>query len=221
MNAAWNRIETAHFTLFYDERDGTLADGLRRRIDEDFDRVTGNLALEAPEGKFSFYLCPDVPAFMDCAGKTPETYERWMVGNTDYDQKRLCILSPRAVTDRPPEAMDSVITHEIVHIAMDALRSGDACPLWLGEGIATLYAGQVRAASAEACPTIGELEADFPGNGGYDYAGAYVWYLIDRFGMERFKRIYAGEEDASAVLYPGFERDAVIAWNAAKANPAG
>ena len=77
------------------------------------------------------------------------------------------------------------------------------------------------AENAETCPLIGELERDFPGRGGYDYAGAYVWYLIRRIGMARFKRVYAGEEDVKALLYPGFERDAVTAWKAAKANPAG
>lgn len=222
MEASWNRIETAHFTLLYDERDRALAEAWSRRIDEEFDRVTRDLALDAAEGKFSFWLCPDVASFMARAGKTPGTYETWMVGNTDYAGRQLCILSPRVVADRPPEAMDKVVTHEIVHIAMDALRPGDECPAWLGEGIATLYAGQVYAVSAEACPLICELERDFPGNGGYDYAGAYVWYLIERHGVERFKRVYAGAEDTAALLYPGFERDAVSAWRSGiTANPAG
>ena len=226
METTWNRIETDHFTLFHDARDRALVETWSRRVDEAFERVTRDFALETPEEKFSLYLCPDVPTFMAYAGKTPETYETWMVGNTDYDRRRLCVLSPRVVTDRPPEAMDQVLTHEIVHIAMDALCSGEECPLWLGEGIATLYAEQVYAGSVETCPLISELEEDFAGNGGYDYAGAYVWYLMDRHGAERFKRVYAGEEPASAVLYPGFERDAVIAWQRREedeltANPAG
>ena len=218
----WRRMETAHFTLLYNTRDKALAEDLRRRVDEDFDRVARDLSLPALEGRFAFYLCPDVRSFMACAGRTEETYETWMVGSADYGKRQLCILSPRVVTDRPPEAMDKVITHEIVHIVMDALRSGDECPAWLGEGIATLYAGQVWATSAENCPSIGELEKDFPGNGGYDYAGAYVWYFMERYGLERFKRVYAGAEDASALLYPGFEREAVTAWQAGvTANPAG
>lgn len=217
----WNRIETAHFTLFYDTRDRAQAETWSRRAEEDIARVTRDLNLPAPEGKFDFYLCPDVTSFMDQAGKTAEDYEPWMVGNADYEKRRLCVLSPRAVTDRPPEAMDQVVTHEIVHIAMDALRPGDECPPWLGEGVATLYAGQVWAESAEACPSIGELEEDFVGNRGYDYAGTYVWYLMERHGMERFKRLYAGTEEIAPLVYPGFERDAVTAWQAARRNPAG
>lgn len=211
-NAPWRRVETAHFTLYYGELDRALAESLRDRVDETLERVARDFALEAPEGKFDFYLCPDVPSFIACADRTAETYQPWMVGNADYEKRRLCILSPRVVTDRPPEAMDRVITHEIVHIAMDALCPGDQCPAWLGEGVATLYAGQVWAGNAEDCPLISALEEDFPGNGGYDWAGAYVWYLIERCGMERFKRVYAGEEPVSAVLYPGFERDAAAAW---------
>ena len=221
---SWRQIETDHFTLFYDERDAALAEALRCRVDEDFQRVSRDFDLRAPEGKFAFYLCPDVPTFMERAGKTPDAYETWMVGNTDYEERRLCVLSPRAVTDRPPEAVEKVITHEIVHIAMDALCPGDACPLWLGEGVAALYAGQVYVRSEEACPLISELEQDFVGHGGYDCAGAYVWYLLERCGVERFKRIYAGEEPVSAALYPGFERDAAAAWlsrTRVTANPAG
>lgn len=222
----WRRAETAYFVLYFDDRDREIAESLRLRADETLARVLRDFSLDAPEGKFDFYLCPDVPSFIACAGMPEEAYQRWMVGNADDENRRLCVLSPRVVTDRPPEAMDKVITHEIVHIAMDSLRPGGECPAWLGEGIATLYAGQVAAYSAEHCPLIGDLEADFPGNGGYDYAGAYVWYLLERCGLERFKRIYAGQEPAWAALYPGFERDATAAWQRRErdgftANPAG
>lgn len=208
----WNTVETAHFTLRYDDRDRALAETLRLSADGTFDRVARDMGVQPAGKKYDFYLCPDVAAYMEVTGYTAETYETWMVGWASDTQRRLCILSPRVVKDRPPEAMDKVIIHEIVHIVMDTLRPGDECPLWLGEGVATLYAGQVNAMSVEACPSIRELEEDFVGNGGYDYAGAYVWYAIQKAGMERFKRLYAGEEDVGQLLAPGFEREAVAAW---------
>lgn len=214
----WSHVETAHFILHYDERDHALAESLRRRADEDFERVTRDFSLTVPAEKFDFYLCPDVAAYQEITGYTEETYETWMVGWADYERRRLCILSPRVVRDRPPEAMDSVITHEIVHVVMDALRPGDECPLWLGEGVATLYAGQTcsRAVDVRHAPRIAELEEDFVGHGGYDYAGVYVWHFMNTFGKERFLRVYRGEEPAA--LDDGFEREAVAAY--LKAYPA-
>ena len=209
----WNRLETAHFTLLYDTRDTALARKISRRADATFDRVTQDFSITPPDATFDFYLCPDVSTFMACAGKTPETYETWMVGNADYENRRLCVLSPRVVTDRPPQAMDQVITHEIVHIAMDALCPGDECPVWLGEGIATLYAGQVYPAADGPVPHIADWtdEMAFANGGGYDYAGAYVWYFIKKYGLERFKLAYSGGK-TDGLLYPGFEEEAVAAW---------
>ena len=208
----WNRLETAHFTLLYDTRDAALAQKISLRADATFDRVLKDFSITSPDGTFDFYLCPDVESFMACAGKTPETYETWMVGNADYENRRLCILSPRVVTDRPPQAMEQVITHEIVHIAMDALCPGDECPVWLGEGIATLYAGQVCPATEGPVPHIADWTdgMTFANGGGYDYAGAYVWYYIQKYGLERFRTVYAGEKTVK--LCTGFEEEAVAAW---------
>lgn len=209
----WNRLETGHFTLLYDPRDRMLAERVSRRADETFDRVVKDFSITPPDAKFDFYLCPDVNSFMACAGKTPETYETWMVGNADYENRRLCILSPRVVTDRPPQAMDQVIIHEIVHMAMDALCPGDQCPVWLGEGIATLYAGQVYPATDGPVPHIADWTDGmvFANGGGYDYAGAYVWYFIRKYGLERFRLAYSGE-GMNGMLYQGFEEEAVAAW---------
>ena len=223
----WNRLETAHFTLLYDNRDRVLAEQVSRRADETYDRVAKAFALTPAGSKFDFYLCPDVSAFMACTGKTPETYEDWMVGWAGYEQRRLCVLSPRVVMDRSAEAMEQVIVHEIVHIVMDALCPGDQCPVWLGEGVATLYAGQVYPVPGVPAPRIADWTdgISFADGGGYDYAGAYVWYFIRKYGLERFKQVYSGAERAEALLYQGYEEEAVAAWlhhqQIVKENPAG
>lgn len=211
----WQRMETARFILYYDVVDSRFAERLSRLADGAFDRAARDFAIPMPEGKYDLYLCPDVSAYLDLTGISRDAYEDWMVGSTDEKQRRLCVLSPRVTKYRTPEQMERVAVHEATHIAMDTLRSGDACPVWLAEGVATLYAGQVSAGDADACPPIAEWPDGmaFAHRGGYDYAGAYVWYLMKRYGAERFRRVYAGEEDASALIYPGFERDAVMAWN--------
>ena len=37
----------------------------------------------------------------------------------------------------------------------------------------------------------------------------YVWYLIEEYGLDNFKRVYMGLEQVEKYLYPQFEEDAV------------
>lgn len=153
---------------------------------------------------------------MEYTGKSKETYQDWMVGNVDYSRKRLCILSPRVVYDRSYEEMMKVIVHEIVHIAMDSLADADKVELWIAEGIALLYADQIELEyiSETDFPKLNNLigEDDFADNAGYDYAGIYVWYFIEKFGADIFKRVYMGLEQTGKYLYPEFEKEAVISF---------
>ena len=166
--------------------------------------------------KFDFFLCPDVDSFIEYTGKSKETYQDWMVGNADYNRKRLCILSPRVVYDRSCEEMMKVIVHEVVHIAMDSLANADEVELWIAEGIALLRAGQVEPGyiSETDFPKLNNIsgEDDFVDNGGYDYAGLYVWYFIEKFGTDIFKRVYMGLEQVGKYLYPEFEEEAVMSF---------
>lgn len=96
---------------------------------------------------------------------------------------------------------------------MDSLADADEAELWIAEGIALLYAGQTEPEyiSETDFPKLNSLigEEDFADNGGYDYAGVYVWYFIEKFGADIFKRVYMGLEQSEKYLYPEFEEEAV------------
>lgn len=136
-----------------------------------------------------------------------------MVGNAEYNEKRICILSPNVVTDRSFDDMLSVIRHEIVHIAFDQLGNADEVNLLLAEGIAVAVADQI---------CLDELdETDYPeakllqdedyfyDNGGYMYSGVYVLYFLKKYGTDVFKKLYAGEDNIDKYLYEGFELEAI------------
>lgn len=59
-----------------------------------------------------------------------------------------------------------------------------------------------------------ELAERFADHGGYDYGGIYVWYFLQRFGVECFLAAYRGERSPAEWLYDGFEREAIIAYRA-------
>lgn len=209
-----NTTETANFRVFYDEADAEIIETVKEMIQNIYTKVRQEFLITQDAEKFDFFLCPDVDSFIEYTGKSKENYQDWMVGNADYKRKRLCILSPRAVRDRSSEEMMKVIVHEIVHIAMDSLADADEVELWIAEGIALLYAGQTEPEyiSGTDFPKLNSLigEEDFADNGGYDYAGVYVWYFIEKFGADIFKRVYMGLEQSGKYLYPEFEEEAVI-----------
>ena len=211
-----SRVETANFRIFYDVADAEMIETIKEKIQNTYTKVRQEFMINQNVEKFDFFLCPDVDSFIQYTGKSKGTYRDWMVGNADYIKKRLCILSPRVVYDRSCEEMMKVIVHEIVHVVMDSLANADEVELWIAEGIALLYAKQIELEyiSETDFPKLNDLigEDDFADNGGYDYAGIYVWYFIEKFGADIFKRVYMGLEQAEKYLSPEFEKEAVMAF---------
>ena len=51
----------------------------------------------------------------------------------------------------------------------------------------------------------------FVENDGYDYSGAYVGYMIQLYGMEKFLSVYRGECPVEDLLEEDFESRAIAA----------
>lgn len=209
-------LETEHFKVFYDEADEDVIEMITALIDNTYETVVNRFALEADSGKFRFMLCPSVQSFKELTGKSDEEYQEWMVGNADYRERRLCILSPKVVTDRSFEDMLSVVRHEVVHIAFDQLESAEEANIFPAEGIAVAIADQIMPDLLDVndYPEAAKLsdEEYFYDNDGYTYSGVYVLYLLKKYGTEVFRNIYAGREPIEKYLYEGFEREAVLSF---------
>jgi len=72
--------------------------------------------------------------------------------------------------------------------------------------------------SASECPRVTDLIGfdNFVDNQGYDYAGVYVWYFIQKYGFEKFIKVYRGECEWRNLIYDEFEADAIrafVIWN--------
>lgn len=194
---------------------------------------------EPLEAKLCCHLCGSVPEYLRQTGKRAEDYEPWMVGYADSRLGKICLLLPEEgdIRDQAGDAesggrsekrqklieLERIAVHELVHIIFDrhcGVTNGEA---WLIEGIAILYAGQtdLRYVSETNCPKIralggqsvdGETPDEFADNGGYDYAGIYVWYFIRKYGFERFLDAYRNTVRTCEILPDGFEREAVAAY---------
>lgn len=213
------RMDTAHFHVFYRETDRSFAEALTERIEGFYVDVCGKAHLEPEEDAYDLYVCGTVEDFLHFTGYTKEYYQDWMVGNTDSSRRRLCILAPGAKGDLSQEYQDyliKVMLHEVVHMVFDRLCSEDQCEIWLSEGTAVCFAGQLEPehASESDYPRLADFVGETDGvafaeKGGYTYGGIYVRYLIELLGMEKFLSVYRGECRAEDFLDDSFEIKAI------------
>ena len=215
-------METEHFICTGKDRDllRPFADTLERRLVS----VIKDFGLSEPvlKDRIRFHLCEDVEEYIAAAHKTRETYQSWMVGNSDFLSRRICLLSPGADRELFGER-ERVAVHELVHMVLDDITGSPENEAWLSEGIAILYAGQTDlryvsdadhpavSALSEICRN-GETPDSFADNGGYGYAGIYVWYFLKKYGTDIFMQAYQNKICAADRIYPGFEAEAISAY---------
>ena len=206
-------IETNYFSVFYNEADCNIIEQIVTLIDNTYDNTVKRFELKKDDKKFKFMLCPSRESYKKLTGKSDDEYEEWMVGNADYENRTLCILSPNIVNDRSFDDMISVVKHEIIHIVFDQLQNADKADIMIAEGIAVACAEQIyiNELNDKNYPDARKLsdEQYFYENEGYLYSGVYILHLINRIGIDSFKRIYAGEETIEKYLYDGFEKEAI------------
>lgn len=206
-------IETQFFSVVYNIKDINIIDQITDVIDETYKNIVQFFNLKKDKCKFTLHICPDVESFKTLTGKSDNEYEEWMVGNADYTNRRLCILSPNVVHDRTFEDMIKVCKHEVIHIAFDQLGNPDETDIFIAEGIAVAFAEQINipGLDPENYPLANKLsdEEYFYENNGYLYSGAYVLYIIKKYGADAYKRIYTQEDSLDKYLYEGFEKDAI------------
>jgi hypothetical protein len=103
-----------------------------------------------------------------------------------------------------PAARQDVINHELVHLALMHLRR-PATPVWLVEGAAVYFAGEIKPDTASRlAPRLSDRlslvglsygrsllhQALGETSDQYDYAGLAVEYIVQRYGMDAFSRLY-------------------------------
>lgn len=207
--------ETTHFITYYHEAEAPLAEQFSILLETKYEEIQKAFQFKETPQKYTFYLCSSVEEYIKNTGKTREEYQDWMVGNSNIDTHTICLLSPKASEEAANQDMKKVAVHELVHMMFDDATgvAEDDTEVWIAEGIAVLYANQteLQYVSKTEYPKLLELIGfdNFVDNGGYDYAGIYVWYFIKRFGFEKFLEAYCGECKWKKMIYEGFEKEAI------------
>lgn len=204
-----------YFEIYYTEEDETFALTLSGRADKLYENLNHQFGFKNlfTKHKINLIVCESVTKFQEITGKTPEAYQEWMVGNCDFENRKIALLSPRVSTTHTTDELEKVFVHETIHMLFDTYAGNLNAPIWCAEGIATLYAEQVplNYVNESDYPKVTELldEETFADYAGYDYSGVYVWYFLKRYGFAKFLELYTNMPGTYELIYEGFEPDAI------------
>ena len=208
------QYEGKHFLFKYESQDHEFAQSVIETAESMYDKVARDFDIEPDAELFTFIICPNTETFIIESEKTTESYQSWMVGNADYEKRRICILSPSA-SDWSVDEMLAVVRHEVVHIAFGKAsdKSPDDISPLISEGGAVYLAEQVCTDFLDKNTRPDALKLNdedyFYENAGYDYSGVYMGYLIRKYGKEAYKKVYSESEPLEKYIYDGFEDDAI------------
>jgi RNA polymerase sigma-70 factor (ECF subfamily) len=200
--ADWRSHETKHLLLRY-SKDNPRSPEIKaygEKLDQAFEHIVQELGVEYPD-RITVYIYRDAQQGKNLTGR-----------ELDFSSPEDKVVHQRA---------NSTLGHEMTHCV--ALKLGYAQSGILGEGIAVYLNGDTpedhhkRAAQLLAegeLPAMKDLLADFRNQkNAYPAAGSFCGYLIETFGMEKFKRLYPlsnPAEQAASLLgktFEGVDRD--------------
>lgn len=180
-------VQTEHFEVFCADNDVQSAEAVAGILENNYGKITSDLDAE-PSEKCRLMIYPDIDSFHKAIGY--DDAPDWLAGTADGNT--LHMVSPA----NPGSAHSYgdimfVAVHEFVHIVVDEINS--EVPVFLNEGVAAYEAGQSsgvmarvqQALTNDTFPTVKELETLSPDNGLYQFAYAFVDYIIDTYGMEK------------------------------------
>ena len=207
--------KTTHFISHYHEAEASLAEQFITLLEDKYEEIQTAFQFKEVSRNYTFHLCNSVEEYIEKTGKTKEEYQDWMVGHSNGPTHTICLLSPNASEEAANQDMEKVAVHELVHMMFDDVTgvAEDDAEVWISEGIAVLYAEQteLQYVSETEYPKLSELVGfdNFVDNGGYDYAGIYVWYFIQKYGFGKFLDVYREECGWQELIYDGFEKEAI------------
>jgi hypothetical protein len=178
-------------------------DGLDKRAETIYKRVADSFNLSnLPNISILFHTSRS--SFDKSLGRKTQV---WEVGNTSRDNK-IDIIHPdffAKISSHADSEFEQILAHEIAHIFINRLASGNQVPFWLNEGLAMNIAGQVdryktgsdsmfieaRFTSHLATKQDWNERVDF---GAYKIACLFTAFLIEKFTLNKILELIAKTE---------------------------
>lgn len=149
---ALNRT-TDHFNFYCSTQDISSLTDFGNKLESEYSRIVTYLQTTIPQ-KIEVVIYKNLDAYHNAIGY-PE-FPSWAVGSA-WGKTTIQLASPTHAGSTTYSAMLQVVIHEFVHIT-EAWKTTVTLPIWLNEGVATWFAGQV--------PTIENIRSLLSGFGG-------------------------------------------------------
>lgn len=188
------RMETQHFTIYYNEVDKTCIYKVSDVLENNYNRITIIYKRQLQE-KLAIEIHSDIVQLHIALG-FPNA-PNWIRGGIGVD--KIIIASP--LNPPPGSQFDNVVNtavHEFVHIIVNKIN--DNTPRWLNEGIACFEAKDnnenwirktiINGLVNNTIPTFKDLDTGedfetFFKHNGYQYSYTIVEAIIDEFGYDK------------------------------------
>ncbi len=178
-------------------------DNLEQKTEIVFKRVADSFNLSSlPNISISFHTSR--LGFDKSLGRKTQV---WEVGNTSREN-RIDIIHPdyfAKVSSHADSEFDQILAHEISHIFINKLASGNQVPFWLNEGLAMNIADQVDRYKGSGDSMF--IERRFTSNlttkqgwnervdfGAYKIACLFTAFLIEKFTLSKILEVVAKTE---------------------------
>jgi hypothetical protein len=183
-------LTTDHFNFYCTNADISTLTNLSTKLETDYSRVI--TALQATiDQKINVYIYKDLAAYHNAIGY-PE-FPDWAVGSA-AGKTSIHMTSPNHPGSSTYSGMMQIVVHEFVHIA-EAWKTTTQLPVWLNEGVATYFGGQVptRAAVRNLLTGFGNTPSlslfentnTFGNIGGYEMAYTIAEFIIKTHGTDK------------------------------------
>lgn len=198
----WQKQETSHFILYYQQNDHLLADYIMEKAEEDYKRIIDDIGID-PGIKASVYIAPDRRSYRTLQPGGEKTHE-WSIGVFYPHQNLILLLSPKAQKATHPD-LQQIMAHELTHFILYTVtkEKGVDLPLWLHEGLAMYEAQQwnwhYRRIMAQTALTrsflpLSSLTKGFPpekrlADRAYAQSMSLIAYIINKYGADYLNKL--------------------------------
>ncbi len=190
-------LATAHFRIFFSDKDRRLAEALAAEVEAIYDDVVGDIGV-APRAGTDVYLESTHEAFQQRQPQQDKVPE-WAVGLAYPAQNLIVLKAPAAALYGRVDPFRT-FRHELAHLTLHQALDGVPVPRWLDEGLAMYEAREWTLRTTAVLSTLtlkkafiplATLTNEFPVSFGeaeaaYALSFSMVAYLLNRQGRERF-----------------------------------
>jgi hypothetical protein len=179
----------APFVFIYPPRLSRMADTVEEILVRTYEEIARAVGLEQLD-TVTVYIAGDEETYRRLhGGLVPE----WGIAYSRRDGREIGIDAGAVL--RTPQPLETVIRHELSHIALTERVGGAACPRWFAEGLAMIQSrewgfedqwGLMSSVWKKSLPSIEDLEGSFP-HGAEDATLAYrvSYYAVDELLRRR------------------------------------